>query len=152
MMMLAIGDDLRVYLLIATTLGIFVVLWFLAAMFRREAVKRDLHQRGCKPIHVWWSPLAYWVPFGWDMIGFRVVYSDASGFVHKAYCYVSRNWLAPVLSARRMVTWLKDEITGQLPAPEVWVDSEIIRPKLKEQNPRADNLPEIPEKSSENGQ
>jgi hypothetical protein len=59
MTMFAISDNARADLLVAASLGIFVLLWFLAAMFRREAVKRDLRQRGCKPIRIWWLVFAW---------------------------------------------------------------------------------------------
>jgi hypothetical protein len=66
--------------------GIVVLLFCLAAMFRREAVKRDLFERGCTPLRVWWIPFSLYGP-SWGT-SFRVIYRDAAGFRHKAHCYV----------------------------------------------------------------
>jgi hypothetical protein len=145
----AISVEAGVYLRFAASLGIFVLLWFLAAMFRREAVKRDLHQRGCKPIRVWWRVFAWWSPW-YEGMPFRVIYSDQNGFIHKAYCWVG-HWLLDSPFSPRRVRWIKDKIIGELPLPEVWADSEILRPKLKDGNStvETDNLLENPNKSPE---
>jgi hypothetical protein len=150
MMMFAISDEARADLLIAASLGIFVLLWFLAAMFRREAVKRDLRQRVCKPIHIWWRVFAFWSSW-FDGIPFRVIYSDPNGFIHKAYCSVHRYLLDSPFGPRR-VKWFKDKVIGQLPSPEVCADSEIIRPKLAEwdSSAEANNLLKNSEESPDN--
>ena len=38
------------------------------------------------------------------------------------------------------IDWVKDEIIGELPLPEVWVSDEIVCKKL-EGNSQSDNLP-----------
>jgi hypothetical protein len=121
-----------IYLRIAASLGIFVLIWFLGAMFRREVVKRDLRQRGCKPKRIWWIVFAWWSPWFYAM-PFRVIYSDQNGHVHKARCYVF-GLLATSRFGSSRVKWFKDEIIGQLPLPEVWAADEVIRPKLTDQN------------------
>jgi hypothetical protein len=126
-----------IYLRIAASLGIFVLIWFLGAMFRREVVKRDLRQRGCKPKRIWWIVFAWWSPWFYAM-PFRVIYSDQNGYVHKARCYVFGLLAASHFSSSR-VKWFKDEIIGELPLPEVFASNEIIRPKLN-QSSQTENL------------
>jgi hypothetical protein len=130
--------DFGIYLRIAAVLGIFVLLWFLAAMFRRETVKRDLRQRGCKPKYIWWMVFAWWSPW-YDAMPFRVVYIGQDGSIHKAYCWVG-HWLMDSPISPRRVRWIKDEIVGEIPLPEVWASDEIIRKKLKERDSQGDNL------------
>jgi hypothetical protein len=144
----AIGVEAGVYFRIAASIGIFVLLWFLVAMFRREAVKRDLRQRGCKPIRIWWLVFAWWSRLV-DSVPFRVIYSDRNGFIHKAYCWVGHELFGSPFGPRR-VNWVKDEVIGQLPLPEAWVADEIIRPKLTEwdSSAEANNLPENPDEPS----
>lgn len=132
---LAVSDQMKPYLLIAVTLGIFVLVWFLAAMFRREEVKRDLRQRGCRPIHIWWRVTAWWSPW-FEAMPYRVIYSDSNGLIHKANCHVGHSLPALPLDSLR-VRWVKDEIIGRLPSPEVRVSEEILLQKLKDQNDRS---------------
>ena len=133
-------------ILVAVFLG-----WFLLAMFRRAAVKRYLQQRGCKPIKVRWLLFAWWCP--WIPLGrsawvqatvFRVVYSEPNRLIHKAYCWVGYDVgvvVASIFSGfSRRIEWVKDEIIGELPLPEVWVSEEIITKKLEE-NSQIDNSP-----------
>jgi hypothetical protein len=129
--------DLRIYLRIAAVLCIFVLAWFLAAMFRREAVKRDLRQRGCKPKYIWGIVFAWWAPF--YEVPFRVVYFGPDGSIHKAYCWVG-HWLFDLPFSPLRVRWIKDEIVGEIPLPEVWASDEIITKKLKERDSQSDNL------------
>ncbi len=130
--LLAVSVEMGLYLRIAASIGIFVLLWFLGAMFRREAVKRDLHQRGCKPIRIWWLVFAWWSPW-YDSMPFRVIYSDQNGLIHKAHCWVG-HWLSDSPFGPRRVNWVKDKVIGQLPLPEAWADNEIIHPKLPERD------------------
>jgi len=103
------SDDLRPYILIAASLGIFGVLWFLGAMFHREAVKQELRERCCEPLHIWWQPFAYWaIGWGWGT-PFRVVYRDMEGRLHKAYCCVYKD-LAGSPFGPRLVEWIQDEV------------------------------------------
>ena len=103
------SDDLRPYILIAASLGIFVVLWFLGAMFHREAVKQELRERCCEPLHIWWQPFAYWaIGWGWGT-PFRVVYRDMEGLLHKAFCCVYKD-LAGSPFGPRLVEWIQDEV------------------------------------------
>jgi hypothetical protein len=128
MQIIATSDEANAYFLISIALGIFFLLWFLGAMFRRESVKRDLYERGCQPKHIWWTVWAFWAPY-LDSIPFRVIYVDPFGAVHKARCYVTHDLFGSAFGPRT-VRWVKDEITSQPISPEVWVDGEIIRPKL----------------------
>jgi len=101
---------MKAYLLVAASLGIFILVWFLAAMFRREAVKRDLRQRGCKPIRIWWQVTAWWSPW-LEAMPYRVTYLDPDGLVHKANCYVGHALMAQPFGPL-LVKWVKDEIIG----------------------------------------
>jgi len=100
--------DAQVYFSLAAVAGIVLLLLFLNAMFRREAVKRDLHERGCQPLHIWWRPLAYWAT-GWWRTPFRVIYLDVEGRRHKAYCCVYKDLMDSPLGPRR-VEWIQDEL------------------------------------------
>jgi len=44
------------------------------------------------------------------------------------------------LTSPLQIQWVKDEILGELPLPEVWVSDEIITNKLKD-NPQTDRSP-----------
>ena len=113
--MFTISDEARPYLLIATALGIIVLQWFLVAMFRRESVKRDLRERGCRPIRIWWRVFAWWAPN--RATPFRTIYSDPTGSIHKADCWVRQDLFGPAFGPRR-VRWIKDEVTCEFPLPE----------------------------------
>jgi hypothetical protein len=97
--MLKVIGEMITSLPIDVCLGIVALLWFLFAMLFREAVKRELHENRCKPLHIWWQPFAYWSAWFSGCTSFRVAYRDPAGFVHNAYCYVYINhfW------ARRLV-------------------------------------------------
>lgn len=77
-------------------------------MFRREAVKQDLWARGGEPLHIQWRPFAYWVT-GWWRTPFRVIYRDAEGRLHKAYCCVYKDLAGSPFGPRR-VQWIRDEL------------------------------------------
>ncbi len=95
--------------------GMVALLAFLWAMFQREAVKRDLLENGCFPMHVWWRPAAYWAPLLAGATAFRVVYRDSSRALHKAHCAVYRSYRdAPHWGSRR-VSWLRDEVVRPEP-------------------------------------
>ena len=102
------NDDVNTYLLIAIAFGVFFEVWLLGAKFHREAVKRDLHERGCQPVHIWWRPLAYWAT-GWWTTPFRVIYLDVEGRCDKAYCCVYKNLTDCPFGPRR-VEWIQDEL------------------------------------------
>jgi len=114
--------------------GVIGSLFFLRAMYQREQVKRELESRDCKPLHILWRPNAYWLwryRFTWWFpTGFRVIYSDPGGSIHKGYCFVYRSFQDDPRLGNRRVRWLTDEVTARGPAPEVWADSEILRAKL----------------------
>jgi len=87
--------------------GLAVLLCYLSAMFQREAVKRDLLGSGFEPLHIWWRPAAYWLPWGYRWAtGFRVIYSDPAGVTHKGYCLVYRSLLKDPQWGTREVRWL----------------------------------------------
>jgi hypothetical protein len=100
--------DFHVYLAIAAVAGIVFLLLFLDAIFRRESVKRDLRERGCTPLRIWWRPLAYWSTHYWGA-PFRVIYKDHDQRIHKAYCCVYTALGSSPLGTRR-VEWIKDEL------------------------------------------
>ncbi len=104
--------DAKVYLLFTAALGIVLILWFLCAMFAREAVKRELLERGCTPLHIWWRPLAYWAT-RYRSIPFRVVYRDVEDRLHKAYCCVYTALMDSPFGPRR-VEWIKDEVRDSI--------------------------------------
>ncbi len=122
--------------------GIVAVLALLWAMFQREAVKRDLCDHGCLPLHIWWRPAAYWAPSLAGGTGFRVVYRDSTRALHKAYCAVylscreSPNW------GSRRVSWLRDEVVRPEPGTDSWVvvDDVPTRKKLRQAPAASDNL------------
>ena len=99
---------LQVCLALAGVAGIVFALTFLGAMFRREAVKRDLCERGCRPLHIRWRPWAFWAPL-YHSTPFRVVYVDPHDRVHKACCYVDNDLGGSPLGPRR-VQWIQDEL------------------------------------------
>lgn len=99
--------ELKVVFSITASLGIFFLLWFLGAMYRREAVKRDLQERACQPIRIWWVPFGYWASY-WS-IPFRVIYRDVDGRIHRAYCSVHQRLTGPPFGPLQ-VQWAKDEL------------------------------------------
>lgn len=125
------SDDFHALALLAACLGVVPVLLFLWAMFYRETVKRELAQRGCTPVHIWWRPAAYWAPYFAGSTPFRVLYKDPWGALHKAYCYTYRSLLGSPWGSRRVV-WLTDEVAEGSPASESWVvvDGMPVRPQL----------------------
>ena len=138
-------NGLTLELLIKTggfIVGLITVLSFLVAMFQREQVKRELSNRGCAPLQIWWRPAAYWMCrywfTWWYPTGFRVIYSDPSGLVHKGYCFVYRSFSHDWQWGNHRVQWLADIITDLSPKIEVWVDNEIVRPKLTEKDSSAE--------------
>jgi len=108
--------------IIAFIIGFVALLSFLFfAMFQREQVKRDLDDRSCRPLHIWWIPAAYWVPWAsfWGATAFRVVYADPAGLIHSGYCFVYRSFFKDSRWGNRRVRWLTDTATDQLPGTEV---------------------------------
>jgi len=107
----AMSGDTLLYAAIAAIISIVALLMFLDAMFRREAVKRELQERGCEPLHIRWRPLAYWAPhFQYHAVTpFRVIYLDTEKRLHKAYCYVDQDLFGSPFGRRR-VNWVKDEL------------------------------------------
>lgn len=79
---------------------------------------------------------------------FRVIYSDPNHLIHKAYCWAGYDVSiisAPIftaLTAPLHIQWMKDEIIGEQPLPEVWVSDEIIRKKLKDSSRTEDSADE----------
>ena len=122
----------RALLIVASCFGIVFVLCFLRAMYQREAIKRELNEDGFIPRRVWWKPAAYWNTMA-GAAAFSVVYQDRAGARHQAYCSVYRPLPGSIRAARR-VRWLQDEVIreGEGPGSWVFVDSEIVRPKLEE--------------------
>lgn len=108
--------------LLVMTLGFIVALailiGFLNAMFQREAVKRVLNANGFEPVHISWRPAAYWLPWGYRWAtGFRVIYTDPAGSVHKGYCIVYQSlWKEPQWGTRE-VRWLADTVGSGLTTP-----------------------------------
>jgi hypothetical protein len=93
---------------------IIAVLVFLVAMYQREKVKSDLLENDCAPLHIWWCPAAYWAPTAslFDATPFRVIYRDADGVVHKAYCCTHRSFVENPRWGSRTVRWLADTAVG----------------------------------------
>jgi hypothetical protein len=97
-------------LAIAFPISLIVLLSFLSAMFQREAVKRELLERGCEPLRIWWMPF-YWYG-GYNRTCFHVRYHDESGLLHQAVCSVYVSLMDTPFGPRR-VRWLKDQIKGE---------------------------------------
>lgn len=100
--------DSRVYFALGGVLGVVFLLWFLDAIFRREAVKADLLQRGCQTISISWRPFALWAP-RYASTPFRVLYRDPMGRLHRARCSVYMALSSFPLGSRE-VEWLADEV------------------------------------------
>jgi hypothetical protein len=126
------ADDFRTLLLVISCFGVVFLLCFLRAMYQREAIKYELCENGCVPQRIWWHPAAYWNMMS-RAAAFHVIYLDPNRVLHKAYCYVYRPLLGSIGAARR-VRFLQDEVIGERPASDSWVfvDSQIIRPKLED--------------------
>jgi len=92
--------------------GFVALLLFLLAMFQREQVKRELGANSCQPLHIWWIPAAYWIPWGVGRYatGFRVVYADSAGLIHSGYCLVYRSFWTDWRWGNRRVLWLTDTV------------------------------------------
>ncbi len=99
---------LRVGLILGLLLLSVLVLSFLGAMFRREAVKQDLSCRGCAAVRIWWIPIAAWFYQG-ARTYFSVTYRDPGGLLHKARCYVYVSLMSSPFGPQS-VEWTKDEI------------------------------------------
>jgi hypothetical protein len=121
--------------------GSVAVLAFLWAMFQREAVKRELLENGCIPVHIWWRPAAYWAPFLPSDTAFRVTYRDGGGALHKSYCAVYRSYRESPNWGSRRVTWLRDEVVEPGSKAESWVvvDDVPVRDRLKSPSAGPDN-------------
>jgi hypothetical protein len=118
--------------------AVFLVRFFFA-MLRRAVVKRYLRQRGCTPINVRWLIIAWGIrqrpSVAVQAAAFRVIYAEANGLIHKAYCWVGYDVsvvVAPIFSRSPLqIEWVKDEIIGELPLAEVWVSDKVLTKKLK---------------------
>jgi hypothetical protein len=100
----------RIHLLtalaVAFPLGLILLFGFLSAMFQREAVKRDLSERGCTPFRIRWTPFS--LDGGYSRTYLNVVYRDSNDLQHKARCYVYTKLMDSPFTRR--VEWTKDEI------------------------------------------
>lgn len=134
-------ESLLMLRLFGMCFGIIALLAFLWAIFQREAVKRELFENGCIPVHIWWRPAAYWAPFLPGAVGFRVVYRDPARSVHKAYCAVYRSYRYSPNWGSRRVTWLRDEAVEKA-MTESWVvvDDVPVHTKLKSPSADPNNL------------
>jgi hypothetical protein len=94
-------------LVIGLMLLLICLVSFLAAMYQREAVKRELSQRACATIRIWWLPFASW--FQRARTYFSVTYRDPNGQQHKARCYVYMSLMDSPFDQQR-VEWTKDEV------------------------------------------
>ena len=116
----SIDWDRWLFVAVASVLlaGTGVMALFPVAMFRREAVKRYLLERGCQPRRVRWLVFTWWCPgspkglLPWIAMPFRVVYSDPNGFIHRANCWVGHEVFDSLFSPRR-ICWVKDEVVGE---------------------------------------
>jgi hypothetical protein len=134
-------ESLLMLRLFGLCLGSIALLAFLWAVFQREAVKRELFENGCLPVHIWWRPAAYWAPFLPGATGFRVVYRDRTRSLHKGYCAVYRSCRDSPNWGSRRVRWLQDEVV-ETPTTESWVvvDEVPVRDRLKRHSTNSDNL------------
>jgi hypothetical protein len=86
--------------------GTIALISFLRAMFSREQVKKSLSAMGCTPLHIWWRPCAYWLPYTRFYTGFRVIYLDAAGITHRTYCVVSPALFSNAFPGTWRVRWI----------------------------------------------
>jgi len=104
--------NILLVLAVAFPLCLVSLLAFLGAMFRREAVKRDLLDRGIEPLRIWWVPFSWRGPY--TRTRFHVRYRDESGLLHKAICCVHVDLMDNPFFGERHVRWYKDIIKGEL--------------------------------------
>lgn len=81
-------DDFIVWRNIAVIPCIIAALWSLFIILAREWVKRDILERGCRPIRIRWTIFTWWPVYG---PAYRVKYADAEGLIHEAL-YGVCNW------------------------------------------------------------
>jgi len=103
--------DLFLWLRIAVIPAVILLLWFLYAMLQRETVKRDLFDRGCEPLHIWWMPISLYGYY--QSTCFHVRYRDECGLLHKAICCVYADLMDNPFFGERRVRWYKDKIKGE---------------------------------------
>src|SRR6185312_9460485 len=103
--------NVLVALAVAFPLSLVFLLSFLGAMFRREAVKRDLFARGFEPLRIWWAPLPWYGSYARTC--FHVRYRDDSGLLHKAICCVYVSLMDNPFFGERRVRWYNDKIKGE---------------------------------------
>jgi hypothetical protein len=89
---------------------ILLALQSLWLVFLREAVKADLYERTFRPVSIRWIPFCPTSPeYPLGGTGFRVVYEDWEGRVHKAGCIVRQHWQY----GRRIVVWTRDDVVSE---------------------------------------
>ena len=122
--------EVLIIIAIGFIFGFVALQIFLFALFYREQVKKDLRAKAYRPIHIRWRLSLLEGPNRYGSTRFSVVYSDWYGLIHTASCIVYRPPLENPFWGSLCVKWLTDTVTGR-ETPEVQVESEIIRPKLK---------------------
>jgi len=85
---------------------------FLSALLQREAVKRDLLDRGCEPLRIWWMPFSLGGTSK-SKACFQVRYRDESGCLHQASCCVYVDLMDNPLFGDRRVRWYEDKMKGE---------------------------------------
>ena len=96
--------DRQVYVSLALVLVIFAALWFLGAVLHREWVKRDLRDKGFRPLSVRWHLFGWWGGFYGSC--FVACYVDSAGLIHRGRCWVE--------GVGRGVVWRSDEVIGEV--------------------------------------
>ncbi len=95
------------YVLLSLVFGIVLALQMLWLIFLREAVKTDLRERICTPIQIRWTPFpSTSIEHPVRTTGFRVLYKDWDGRLHRACCMIRHDWKF----GRRKVAWTRDEV------------------------------------------
>ena len=101
--------EFQIVIISGAALDTLFLLWFLNAMYQREAVKRNLFERGCTPVRIWWFTFSLYA--GYAGTSFHVIYRDATGCLHKAHCYVFLSLMGSPFGTRR-VNWTKDTVAA----------------------------------------
>jgi len=104
--------DFLVALTVVFAVSLVLSFGFLSAMLQRESVKRDLLDRGCEPLRIWWMPLSL-RGTSKSRACFHVRYRDESGCMHKASCCVYVDLMDNPFFGDRRVRWYEDKMKGE---------------------------------------
>lgn len=94
----------QAYVSLALVFVMFAAMWSLGVVLHREWVKKDLRDRGFRPLSVRWRLWGWWGGFYGSC--FLVRYVDSAGLIHRGRCWVE--------GIGQAVVWRSDEIIGDV--------------------------------------